>query len=62
MDVSESGGAEGSELGGGEGENIKQKTQGGPGAQGLRRIRVDVRKVLAFAKCMHICTMWRWHT
>ena len=57
MDLSESGGPEGSELGGGEGENRKQKTQGGPGAQGPRRVCVDVRKVLAFAEMYAICTL-----
>ena len=45
MDISVSGGREGSQPRGGEGENGKQKTQGGRGAQGLRRVRVDVRKV-----------------
>lgn len=54
MDLSVSGGREGSQPRGGEGENGKQKTRGGTGAQGLRRVRVDVRKVLAFAKCMHM--------
>ena len=50
MDFSVSGGREGSQPRGGEGENGKQKTQGGTGAQGPRRVRVDVRKVLAFAE------------
>ena len=50
MELSMCGGREGSQLGGGEGENGKQKTQGGTGAQGPRRVRVDVRKVLAFAE------------
>ena len=45
MDHSVSGGAEEFKVGGGEGENRKQKTQGGPGAQGLIHDRVDVRKV-----------------
>jgi len=58
MDLSVSGGREGSHLGGGEGENGKQKTQGGTGAQGPRRVRVDVRKVLAFAEMYAICTTW----
>ena len=44
MDLSVSGGPEGSELGGGEGENRKQKTQGGPGPRTPRRVRVEVRK------------------
>ena len=46
MDVSVSGGREGSQLGGGEGENGKQKTQGGHGGTGSqtrpRRRPVDV--------------------
>ena len=46
MDLSVSGGREGSQLGGGEGEDGKQKTQGGTGAQGPTRVRVDVWKVL----------------
>jgi len=58
MDVSVSGGREGSQLGGGEGENGKQKTQGGTGHRGPRRVRVDVRKVLAFAEMYAICTTW----
>ena len=48
MDLSVCGGREGSQLGGGEGGNGKQKTQGGTGAQGPRRVRVDVGKVLDF--------------
>ena len=58
MDLSVSGGREGSQLGVREGENGKQKTQGGTGAQGPRRVRVDVRKVLAFAEMYAICTTW----
>ena len=50
MDISVSGGREGSQPRGGEGENRKQKTQGGTGAQGPKHVRVDVRKVLAFAE------------
>ena len=39
MDLSVSGGREGSQPRGGEGKNGKQKTQGGTGAQGPRRVR-----------------------
>ena len=52
MDVSVSAGHEGSQPRGREGENGKQKTQGGTGAQGLRRVRVEKKKCLLFEKCI----------
>ena len=58
IDLSVSGGPEGSQPGGGRGKTENRKHRGGTGAQGPRRVRVEVQKQKKMNICNFLEGMW----